>query len=212
MRRAFRSALERASAWQIAAVAVPPLGLGRRKPGHRRERDVDGRTSSRVIQHRATYPQRITLVAETADEAHALERRSGAEHGVTQKPTSRRGWLIALGVLALWLGGLALLTRRELFRPPMEKLAEAGLRVSPGRDALRRAPAGAADRLRVVHVDTTDGGITVNDYLVADLPIAGELHRALGTVGSRAHARAAREHRSRSRWTPASPRSTRRAR
>jgi hypothetical protein len=27
-------------------------------------------------------------------------------------------------------------------------------------------------------IDTTDGGISVHDYLVADLPIAGELHRA----------------------------------
>ena len=72
VRRAFRSALERASAWQIAAVAVPPLGLG---AGNL---DIDESAmlmSDELARHTtvATYPQRITLVAETADEAHALE-------------------------------------------------------------------------------------------------------------------------------------------
>jgi hypothetical protein len=43
---------------------------------------------------------------------------------------SRRGRMAA-GVIGLWVGGLALLAKKELFRPHMEKLGEAGLSVSP---------------------------------------------------------------------------------
>ena len=43
----------------------------------------------------------------------------------------KRG-LLAAGILTVWLGGLALLAQRELFRPHTEMLAEAGLRVTPG--------------------------------------------------------------------------------
>jgi len=44
---------------------------------------------------------------------------------------TRRG-AIALGILVLWLGALALLARRELFRPKSERFAEAALRINPG--------------------------------------------------------------------------------
>ncbi|MEO6528692.1 MAG: macro domain-containing protein [Gemmatimonadaceae bacterium] len=72
VRRAFRSALERATAWQLAAVAVPPLGLG---AGNL---DIDESASlmaDELARHCAiaAYPQQVTLVAETTDEAHALE-------------------------------------------------------------------------------------------------------------------------------------------
>ncbi|MDB4884532.1 MAG: putative phosphatase, C-terminal domain of histone macro like protein [Gemmatimonadetes bacterium] len=72
VRRAFRSALERVSAWQIADVAIPPLGLG--------AGNLDIDESARLMVDELTrhctsaaYPRRVTLVAETSDEAHALE-------------------------------------------------------------------------------------------------------------------------------------------
>lgn len=72
VRRAFRSALERALAWQIGTVAVPPLGLG---AGNL---DIDASAlvmADELARHcaAAAYPRHITLIAETADEAHALE-------------------------------------------------------------------------------------------------------------------------------------------
>lgn len=89
----------------------------------------------------------------------------------------RRG-LLALGVLALWLGGLGVLVRRELFRPHAEQLTEAGLRVTPGASFFAVLQRGAQIGFASTTVDTADAGITVSDYLVADLPIGGTLHRA----------------------------------
>jgi transglutaminase-like putative cysteine protease len=86
--------------------------------------------------------------------------------------------LLAAGVLALWLVGLGLLTQRELFRPHTEQLAEAGLRVTPGATYFAVLQRGQQIGFASTTVDTTQGGITVLDYLVADLPIAGKLHRA----------------------------------
>jgi O-acetyl-ADP-ribose deacetylase (regulator of RNase III) len=72
VRRAFRSALERALSWQIADVAVPPLGLG--------AGNLDIDTSAQVMADElarhfgaAGFPRRVTLIAETTDEAQALE-------------------------------------------------------------------------------------------------------------------------------------------
>ena len=90
---------------------------------------------------------------------------------------SRRG-RIAAGVIGLWLGGLALLAKKELFRPHMDKLREAGLSVTPGATYYAVLQQGQQIGFASSTVDTTDGGISVRDYLVADLPIGGELHRA----------------------------------
>ena len=86
--------------------------------------------------------------------------------------------LIAAGVIALWVVGLGLLTQRELFRPHTEQLAEAGLRVTPGATYFAVLQRGEQIGFASTTVDTADGGIVVLDYLVADLPIAGKLHRA----------------------------------
>ncbi|MEO7454696.1 MAG: transglutaminase-like domain-containing protein [Gemmatimonadaceae bacterium] len=86
--------------------------------------------------------------------------------------------LLAAGVLVLWLAGLGLLTQRELFRPHMEKLTEAGLRVTPGATYYAVLQKGQQIGFASTTVDTAQGGITVADYLVADLPVAGKLHRA----------------------------------
>jgi O-acetyl-ADP-ribose deacetylase len=72
VRRAFRSALERAHAWHIAQVAIPPFGLG--------AGNLDLETSAEVMadelsrhQRAGTFPTRVTIVAETDDEAAVLD-------------------------------------------------------------------------------------------------------------------------------------------
>jgi O-acetyl-ADP-ribose deacetylase (regulator of RNase III) len=72
VRRALRSALERVLAWQIAEVAIPPFGLG---AGNL---DIDESAqlmADELARHctTAAYPSRVTLVAESPDEALALE-------------------------------------------------------------------------------------------------------------------------------------------
>jgi transglutaminase-like putative cysteine protease len=91
---------------------------------------------------------------------------------------SRRRTAIAVGVLALWIAGLGLLVHRELFRPQIERLAEAGMRVTPGVQYYAVLQGDRQIGFASSTIDTTDGGITVVDYLVADLPIAGKIHRA----------------------------------
>jgi O-acetyl-ADP-ribose deacetylase (regulator of RNase III) len=72
VRRALRSALERVLAWQIAEVAIPPFGLG---AGNL---DIDESAhlmADELARHvtTSTFPTRVTLVAESPDEALALE-------------------------------------------------------------------------------------------------------------------------------------------
>jgi transglutaminase-like putative cysteine protease len=86
--------------------------------------------------------------------------------------------LVATGVLALWIAGLGMLVQREMFRPKTERLAEAGLRVTPGASFYAVLQRGRQIGFASSTIDTANGAITVQDYLVADLPIAGKLHRA----------------------------------
>jgi len=72
VRRALRSALQRVLAWQIAEIAIPPFGLG---AGNL---DIDESAhlmADELARHCgiAAFPTKVTLVAETPDEAHALE-------------------------------------------------------------------------------------------------------------------------------------------
>ena len=92
---------------------------------------------------------------------------------------------MAIGVLALWIVGLGVLVHRELFRPPLERLAEAGLRVTPGAQYYAVLQGGEQIGFASSTIDTTDGGITVVNYLVADLPIAGKVHRASARSSAR---------------------------
>lgn len=85
---------------------------------------------------------------------------------------------IAIGIVALWVAGLGVLVQRELFRPHIEQLQEAGMRVTPSATFYAVLQRGEQIGFASSTVDTTDGGITQDDYLVADLPIAGKLHRA----------------------------------
>ena len=89
----------------------------------------------------------------------------------------KRG-LLAAGIIALWLAGLGLLVQRELFQPNTDQLAEAGLRVTPGARFYAVLQRGEQIGFASTTIDTMDAGIVVQDYLVADLPVAGKLHRA----------------------------------
>ncbi|MBA3671605.1 MAG: hypothetical protein H0W68_06230, partial [Gemmatimonadaceae bacterium] len=87
----------------------------------------------------------------------------------------RRG-LAAAAVLTLWMVGLAVLVQRELFQPHTEQLAEAGLRVTPGATFYAVLQRGVQIGFASTTIDTNSAGIVVQDYLVADLPVAGALH------------------------------------
>jgi transglutaminase-like putative cysteine protease len=90
---------------------------------------------------------------------------------------SRRA-LWAGGIILLWLAGLGVLLHRELFRPHTEQLAEAGLRVTPGATFFAVLRQGEQIGFASSTIDTVGSTITVLDYLVADLPVAGRMHRA----------------------------------
>ena len=72
VRRAFRSALERTREWGLAEVAIPPLGLG---AGNLEIEESAEVMANELASHQRTseFPRRVTLVAETTDEASALE-------------------------------------------------------------------------------------------------------------------------------------------
>jgi O-acetyl-ADP-ribose deacetylase (regulator of RNase III) len=80
VRRAFRSALQRTREWQLADVAVAPLGLGAGNLEIEESAQVMA-DELRAHQRTSEFPRRVTIVAETADEASALQHavaRGGA--------------------------------------------------------------------------------------------------------------------------------------
>jgi transglutaminase-like putative cysteine protease len=90
---------------------------------------------------------------------------------------NRRG-VAACAILVAWVGGLGLLVRREYFRPQVERLAEAAMRVSPGPSYYAVLQGGRHIGFASTTVDTGVSAISVSDYLVADLPVGGRTHRA----------------------------------
>ena len=94
---------------------------------------------------------------------------------------SRRALLGAVIIVA-WLAGLVALVRREYFRPQVERLAEAALRVSPGATFYAVMQGTEQIGFASSNVDTTLTSIRVRDYLVADLPIGGKRRRASATT------------------------------
>lgn len=90
----------------------------------------------------------------------------------------RRRALAALVILVAWLGGLGMLVRREYFRPHIDRLAEAALRVQPG--AVFYAVMQGEQQIGFASstIDTALTMIEQRDYLVADIPIGGRMHRA----------------------------------
>ena len=81
-------------------------------------------------------------------------------------------------ILLLWAGGLGFLVRREYFRPSTERLADAALRVSPGAVYYAVMQGNRQIGFASSSIDTATSTISVDDYLVADLPVGGRVHRA----------------------------------
>jgi transglutaminase-like putative cysteine protease len=86
--------------------------------------------------------------------------------------------IAGLTVLLAWFAGLGMLVRREYFRPHIDRLAEAALRVQPG--AVFYAVMQGDEQIGFASstIDTALTNIEQRDYLVADIPIGGRLHRA----------------------------------
>src|SRR5439155_6142441 len=76
------------------------------------------------------------------------------------------------------LAGLAMLIRREYFRPQLERLAAAALRVNPGVVYYGVTQGDRQIGFASSTIDTSAADITVSDYLAADLPIGGKARRA----------------------------------
>jgi hypothetical protein len=82
---------------------------------------------------------------------------------------ARRRGMVAVVVLLAWAAGMGALVKREFFRPKLDRLTEAALRVAPG-----AVYYGVFQGDRLVGyasstVDTTRGAILMRDYLVADV-------------------------------------------
>lgn len=87
---------------------------------------------------------------------------------VPARRVSRRR-LISIGILALWVAGLGVLAQREFFRPHLDRLTEAGLRINQStafftvtRDSV---PVGYSSSV----IDTTTTEIIITDYLVTEI-------------------------------------------
>ena len=86
--------------------------------------------------------------------------------------------MVAGAIIVAWLAGLALLVRREYFRPQTERLAEGATRVAPGVAYYGVMQSDQQVGFASSTVDTTTTSITLTDYLVAELPVGGKSRRA----------------------------------
>lgn len=91
---------------------------------------------------------------------------------------SRRA-LLGAAVLVAWIVGLGLLARRELGRGDIDRLREAALRVNPGAVFYAVTHAGRQIGFASSTIDTTTSRVIADDYLSADIPAGGTIHRAI---------------------------------
>ncbi len=82
---------------------------------------------------------------------------------------SRRA-AMALGIVALWLAGIAALTKRELFRAEDQILAEAALRVAPGALYYTVRENGHRIGFASATIDTTVVSFVLSDLLITSRP------------------------------------------
>ncbi|HET9425024.1 MAG TPA: hypothetical protein VFO55_06595 [Gemmatimonadaceae bacterium] len=83
---------------------------------------------------------------------------------------SRRA-AIAIGVLLFWAVGLGLLARREFFRPRLDLLTEAGLRINQYTSFFALRQNGQLVGYGSSMVDTTTTEITITDFMVRETSI-----------------------------------------
>jgi len=90
----------------------------------------------------------------------------------------KRRALIAVGILAAWMAGLGMLVRREYFRPHIERLAEAALRVTPGAVFYAVMQGDKQIGFASSTIDTVPNAIEQREYMVVDVPVGGTTQRA----------------------------------
>jgi len=86
--------------------------------------------------------------------------------------------VVSAAILVAWIAGLGMLVRREYFRPNIDRLAEAALRVTPGAVFYSVLQGDKQVGFASSTIDTSTNTIEQRDYLVADLPVGGSVHRA----------------------------------
>jgi hypothetical protein len=86
--------------------------------------------------------------------------------------------LTALAIVVAWVAGLGMLVRREYFRPQMDRLAEAALRVQPGAVFYAVMQGDKQVGFASSTIDTSLTMIEHRDYLVVDIPVGGTVRRA----------------------------------
>src|SRR6185503_8739718 len=92
-------------------------------------------------------------------------------------PLMTRRAMVGGAIIVAWIAGLAVLVRREYFRPQVERLAEAARRVAPGVVYYGVMQGDRQVGYASSIIDTTGSSITVRDYMAADLPIGGKARR-----------------------------------
>jgi transglutaminase-like putative cysteine protease len=82
--------------------------------------------------------------------------------------------MVGGAIIVAWLAGLAVLMRREYFRPETERLAEAASRVAPGVVYYGVLQGDKQIGFASSTIDTTTSSIAIHDYFVADIPVGGK--------------------------------------
>ena len=82
--------------------------------------------------------------------------------------------MVGGAIIVAWIAGLAVLVRREYFRPQVERLAEAAKRVAPGAVYYGVMQGERQVGFASSTIDTTGSSITQRDYFVADVPVGGK--------------------------------------
>jgi hypothetical protein len=90
--------------------------------------------------------------------------------------------MVGGAIIVAWIAGLAVLIRREYFRPQVERLAEAAKRVAPGAVYYGVMQGERQVGFASSILDTTGSSITQRDYFVADVPVGGQARRASGRM------------------------------
>ncbi|MEX2179081.1 MAG: transglutaminase-like domain-containing protein [Gemmatimonadaceae bacterium] len=86
--------------------------------------------------------------------------------------------VVAAAILIAWIGGLGMLLRQELFRSPIERLAQAALRVTPRAIFYTVMQGDQHVGFASSTVDTTTTTIEQRDYLVTNVVSAGQVLRS----------------------------------
>src|SRR5512141_1384211 len=92
---------------------------------------------------------------------------------------------VAIGIIGLWVLGLAFLYRRASFRSPEESLAEAGMRVSPATYYYRVEQGGVQIGAASGALDTTTTQLIATDFIRAAIPAKRDTLRLQARVESR---------------------------